>query len=122
MAAGFFDGRAGFAQFTEARIADPAVLDLASKIRYRVNPADEYPRNFSGHLRATLRDGSTLEYRQPHMRGGAREPLTDDEIRAKFLDNAVHGGLSQEAAARLLQAAEQLLTRPNLSPLPELRA
>jgi 2-methylcitrate dehydratase PrpD len=122
MAAAFFDGRAGFAQFTEARIADPAVLDLASKIRYRVNPADEYPRNFSGHLRATLRDGSTREYRQPHMRGGAREPMRDDEVRAKFLDNAVHGGLSQEAAARLLQAAEQLLTRPNLSPLLELRA
>ena len=36
-----------------------------------INPADEYPRNFSGHLRATLRDGSTREYRQPHMRGGA---------------------------------------------------
>ena len=65
------------------------------EIRYRINPADEYPRNFSGHLRATLRDGSTREYRQPHMRGGAREPLGDDEVRAKFLDNAVHGGLSQ---------------------------
>ena len=94
MAVGFLDGRAGFAQFTESRIADPEVTALASKIRYRLNPADEYPRNFSGHLRATLRDGSTREHRQPHMRGGAREPLTDDEIRAKFLDNAVHGGLT----------------------------
>ena len=86
---------------------------LASKIRYRINPADEYPRNFSGHLRATLRDGSTREYRQPHMRGGAREPLRDDEVSAKFLDNAVHGGLSQEAAARLLQAAEAAADAPD---------
>ena len=122
MAAGFFDGRAGFAQFTAARIADPAVLALAERIRYRINPADEYPRNFSGHLRATLRDGSTREYRQPHMRGGAREPLGDDEVRAKFLDNAIHGGLSREAAAGLLQAAEQLLSRPLLAPVLDLRA
>jgi 2-methylcitrate dehydratase PrpD len=122
MAVGFFDGRAGFAQFTEERITDPAVLELASKIRYRVDPADEYPRNFSGHLRATLRDGSTREYRQTHMRGGAREPMGDDEVRAKFLDNASHGGLSPEVAAQLLQAAEQLLTRPMFAPLLEFRA
>jgi 2-methylcitrate dehydratase PrpD len=122
MAVGFFDGRAGFAQFTDERIVDPAVLELASKIRYRIDPADEYPRNFSGHLRATLRDGSIREYRQPHMRGGAREPLRDDEVRAKFLDNAVHGGMSRDAAARLLHAAEQLLTRPILASVPELRA
>ena len=122
MAVGFLDGRAGFAQFTESRIADPEVTALASKIRYRLNPADEYPRNFSGHLRATLRDGSTLEYRQPHMRGGAREPLTDDEIHAKFLDNAVHGGLTRDEATQLLRATGGVLGRQRLSPLLELRA
>ena len=122
MAVGFLDGRAGFAQFTEARIADAEVTALASKIRYRINPADEYPRNFSGHLRATLRDGSTREFRQPHMRGGAREPLTDDEIRAKFLDNAVHGGLTRDEATQLLRATVGLLSRTRLSPLSELRA
>ena len=58
MAVGFLDRRAGFAQFTESRIDDPAVLALAAKIRYSVNPHDEYPRNFTGHLRATLKDGS----------------------------------------------------------------
>ena len=121
MAVGFFDGRAGFAQFTDERIADRAVLELASKIRYRIDPADEYPRNFSGHLRATLRDGSIREYRQPHMRGGAREPLGDDEVRTKFLDNAVHGGMSRDAAAGLLHATERLLTRPILASLLELR-
>jgi len=122
MAVGFLDGRAGFAQFTEARIADAEVTALASKIRYRLNPADEYPRNFSGHLRATLRDGSTREYRQPHMRGGAREPLTDDEIRAKFLDNAVHGGLTRDEATQLLRATDGVLGRTRISPLSELRA
>jgi 2-methylcitrate dehydratase PrpD len=122
IAVGFFDARAGFAQFTESRMADRAVLDLAGKIRYRINPADEYPRNFSGHLRATLRDGSTREYRQPHMRGGAKAPLSGEEIRTKFLDNAVHGGESSENARRLLAATESLLSQSTLAPLLELRA
>ena len=84
MAVGFFDRKAGFAQFTEARIHDPAVLALAAKIRYAINPDDEYPRNFTGHLRATLTDGSQREFRQPYMRGGAHAPLsgggTGDEV------------------------------------------
>jgi 2-methylcitrate dehydratase PrpD len=68
MAVGFIDRKAGFEQFTHDRIRDPQVLALASKIRYQINPADEYPKNFTGHLRARLRDGTAREFRQPHMR------------------------------------------------------
>jgi 2-methylcitrate dehydratase PrpD len=105
MAVAFLDGRAGFAQFTTARTQDAAVLAVASKIRYVVDPADEYPYNFSGHLRATLRDGTVREHRQPYLRGGTREPLSDDELRAKFVDNASHGGYGREAAEELLRDA-----------------
>ena len=38
------------------------------------------PKNFTGHIRATLRDGRVVEERQPHMRGGAHEPLTRKDI------------------------------------------
>ena len=37
---------------------------------------------------ATLRDGSVIEERQPHMRGGAHEPLSRKDIEDKFLLNA----------------------------------
>ncbi len=98
MAVGFFDRKAGFEQFTEARIRDAAVLELAGKIRYRIDPENEYPKNFTGHLRAVLADGSVHEIRQPHMRGGAREPLSKDELGAKFLDNLRYGGWETERA------------------------
>lgn len=103
MAVGFLDGKAGFAQFTDARIQDMAVRDLAAKIHYVINPHDAYPRNFSGHLRATMVDGSTREFRQPHMRGGAHDPLAPGEIAAKFVENVRYGGWSGEQAARFLQ-------------------
>ncbi len=112
MAVGFLDGRAGFAQFTAARLADPAVLRLAGKIRYVVDPDNEYPRNFTGHLRATLRDGRVIELRQPHMRGGALAPLPDPELERKFLDNALHGGWNQTRAERLAAWTRSVLTAP----------
>jgi 2-methylcitrate dehydratase PrpD len=101
MAAGFLEGDAGLAQFTEARILDPAVLDLAARIRYQINPNDEYPRNFTGHLRATLKDGSRREFRQPHLRGGGHAPLSAAELKAKFMKNALHGGWDPALAERL---------------------
>jgi 2-methylcitrate dehydratase PrpD len=92
MAVGFFDRRAGFNQFTEARVRDEAVLSLASKIRYEIDPDNEYPNNFTGHLRATLNDGRVEEVNQPHMRGGARDPLSAQELQTKFEDNLIYGG------------------------------
>ena len=81
--------------------ADPALRALAAKISYEVDPNDEYPRNFTGTLIATLKDGRVLEFRKGHMRGGAREPLTDEELSAKFLANAAFGGMAADEARRL---------------------
>ena len=122
MAVGFFDGKAGLAQFTEARIADPAVLALASTIRYTIDPANPYPRKFTGHLRATLADGSSREYRQPYMRGGTRDPLLAVELEAKFLDNAIYGGWTAEAAQGLLRASRTIFKSPSLDVMKEFRA
>jgi hypothetical protein len=37
-------------------------------------------------------DGSVIEERQPHLRGGAQEPLTRQDVIDKFALNAQHGG------------------------------
>lgn len=93
IAVGFTDGEAGLGQFTDERVLDPALRALAAKVSYEIDPADPYPSNFVGHLRAVLRDGSVREYRQPHMRGGAHEPLPEEELQAKFAANLRFGGL-----------------------------
>jgi 2-methylcitrate dehydratase PrpD len=122
MAVGFFDGKAGLAQFTEARIADPAVLALASKIRYLIDPANQYPRKFTGHLRATLADGSTREFRQPHMRGGAGAPLLSVELESKFIDNVMYGGWDAASAERLMRASRAIFKEPSLDLMKDFRA
>jgi len=122
MAVAFFDGRAGFAQFTDARVGDPHVLSLASKIRFIIDPDDEYPRNFSGHLRAVLTDGSVREIRQPHMRGGVHAPLSEAELEAKFMDNVVYGGWEREQGERVRLMTRKVFSQPELSLLDGLRA
>ena len=98
-------------RFLRRRGADPAVVALASKVRYRIDPKNPYPKNFTGHIRATLRDGTVVEERQPYMRGGAQEPLTRTDIEDKFLLNAKHGGWSDERAAAALKLCAHAVRR-----------
>src|SRR6202521_3990006 len=92
IAAGFVRRNVGLSDFTDAAVKDEAVLAVAAKVRYVIDPDNPYPKNFTGHIRAVMRDGGVVEERQPHMRGGAREPLTRRDIEDKFALNARHGG------------------------------
>lgn len=111
------DRAAGLSQFTEERISDPRVLGLAGRVAYEIDPLNEYPRNYSGHLRVTWKDGSETEVEQPHLRGGAREPMTREELLAKFRANVAHGG-GDEGLARDIEAfCAEVFDQPGLSGL-----
>jgi 2-methylcitrate dehydratase PrpD len=105
LATGFVHGGVGLGAFTEAAISDAKVLALAAKVKFVIDPDNPYPNNYTGHVRATLKDGSVVEDRQPYLRGGAQEPLTRQDVTDKFALNAQHGGWSKtqsEAALKLL--------------------
>jgi 2-methylcitrate dehydratase PrpD len=119
MALGFIDRKAGLSQFTEARISDPAILQFAAKIRYVVDPNDEYPTNFTGQLTARMQDGSEIEVRQGFMRGGKHAPLTTAQIEDKFTDNAIYGGWSHVTAARFVAYSKSIFDTHDLSGITE---
>lgn len=108
IAAGFLLGEAGLAAFDDAAVKEKRRRELAAKVSYVIDPANEYPRNYTGHIRATLRDGSVIEVRQPHMRGGARDPLPDAGIIAKFEANCAYGGFDRRRTAALLAALDSM--------------
>jgi 2-methylcitrate dehydratase PrpD len=107
LATGFVHGGVGLGAFTESAIRDAQVLALAAKVKFVIDPQNPYPNSYTGHIRATLNDGSVIEERQPHLRGGAQEPLTRQDVTDKFVLNAAHGGWtkSQSDAALKLMAA-----------------
>src|SRR5215467_6707808 len=112
IAAGFVRGNVGLGDFTDDAVKDGAVLALAGKVRYQIDPANPYPKNFTGHIRATLADGSVVEERQPHMRGGAHEPLSRQDIEDKFVLNARHGGWPEARIPSALAGAKMLYEGP----------
>jgi 2-methylcitrate dehydratase PrpD len=112
IATAFVRGNVGLSDFSDAAVRDPAVVALAGKVRYQIDPQNPYPKNFTGHIRATLRDGTVIEERQPYMRGGAQEPLTHADIQNKFLLNAIHGGWTAARAAQALKRIGTLFDGP----------
>jgi 2-methylcitrate dehydratase PrpD len=110
LATGFVHGGVGLGAFTEKAIRDADVLALAAKVKFVIDPDNPYPNNYTGHVKATLKDGSVAEERQPYLRGGASEPLTRQDVTDKFMLNAQHGGWSKaqsEAALKLLAGLYQ---------------
>jgi 2-methylcitrate dehydratase PrpD len=105
LATGFVHGSVGLGAFSESAIRDPLVLALATKVTCTIDPQNPYPRNYTGHIRATMKDGRVIEERQPHLRGGAHEPLTRQDVVDKFGLNAAHGGWTgaqSDAALKLM--------------------
>jgi 2-methylcitrate dehydratase PrpD len=112
IAAGLVRGNVGLGDFSDAAVADARVLAVAGKVRYRIDPQNPYPDEFTGHVRATLTDGSVVEERQPHFRGGAKEPLTRADIEDKFALNCRYGGWGDAKIAAALTVAKSLYDGP----------
>lgn len=112
-------GKAGLEEFSDEAIRDPALLGLAKKVRYVLDPTIDYPRHFSGHVKVFLHDGRVLEENQPHPRGGWEDPLPPSEIADKFRANA---GLvlpqdKIERVIRCTRAIEELTSLQELTDL-----
>jgi 2-methylcitrate dehydratase PrpD len=112
VARAFLRGAVGLDAFSEKAVAEPDVLELAAKVRYEIDPDNPYPHNYTGHIRAVLRDGRVIEERQPHLRGGAREPLSRQDIEEKFRLNVRHGGWDTARADAAVALATTLYDGP----------
>jgi 2-methylcitrate dehydratase PrpD len=112
-------GRAGLAEFTDAAIQDPEVLNLAAKVRYVLDPSIDYPRHFSGHVQIFLTDGTLLEENQPHPRGGYEDPLPPGEVAEKFRANA-RLALPESGVEKILDSVSRLEQLSSISSLSDL--
>ena len=103
---------AGLSEYTDSQVSEPALLALMAKVNYSVDPANPYPKQFTGHLKVTLTDGTVFEHRQGYFKGGAQHPLSDADLQHKFHANCAHGGLGRVASDALLAQLDSLLAQP----------
>jgi len=120
IACGILRGDAGLADYAEDVVQDAAMRRLAAKVRYIVDPANPYPNQFTGHIRVTLKSGEVHEHRQGYFKGGADHPLSNEDIRAKFIANCVYGGLTPDAAQNMAKLLAHVIDagRVDLSTIP----
>lgn len=99
-------GELGVSSFTRSRLEDPEVRALARRVGgepLRGAP----PSRFAGGIRILTHDGAELERFLDHVPGSPRNPLTEEQLLAKFRANA---RLALEDPA--IAALERLLTGP----------
>jgi 2-methylcitrate dehydratase PrpD len=112
IAVGFVRGNVGLNDFSDTAVRDPAVVALASKVRFEIDPNNPYPNEFTGHIRVVLADASVIEERQAHLRGGAHEPLSRADLEEKFVLNTRHGGWDRDKTAAALALAAKFYDEP----------
>jgi 2-methylcitrate dehydratase PrpD len=88
VAASLLKGRFTLAELEPETLSDPAVLALADRVDYEVDPQSGFPRYYSGELVVRTRDGRTLRHREAINRGSGDRPLADADIVAKYAANA----------------------------------
>jgi 2-methylcitrate dehydratase PrpD len=118
LAAILVKGRATLAEFTDEAVRDEAVLRVAGKVRYELDPTIDYPRQFIGHVAIGFHDGRIVEERQDHPRGGPDFPMTREELETKFRGNAALA-VSGERASRLIRIVTGLAAQPQMTALAE---
>ena len=94
------------------RTIDAYGRDLASfaaRVTYRIAKAGEtpFPRTFPGWIETMLRDGRTLVERLDVNAGHPDNPLSAEQVRAKFTDNARYT-LGEDGVARVAQLVAAL--------------
>jgi 2-methylcitrate dehydratase len=81
------DRQIGPNQFTRGKYNDPRVIDLIGKVTLNGDPALDRARP-AGISEIVTKEGKTFRLRVDHPRGHARNPMTDQEVIAKFKDMA----------------------------------
>ena len=102
------DGNITPASFTVERIRDPNLRPLMNKIKISENPKFTlaHPEVLMSEIEVVTRSGERLVERATYPRGHCRNPMSDQEVEAKFL------GLCQEVLTpRQCQAALETLWR-----------
>lgn len=107
------DGKITAEQFTDDRLADPALLDLVARTAVIEDPqlTAGYPAGIPNRVTVTLDDGTKLVSEVAFPPGHDKNPLTDDQLADKF-HGLVDPVLGRERADRILQRVSALENDP----------
>jgi len=86
VAVALMEGKALLEQFSEGKIADPKILDLAKRVEIVLDEEIEkvYPDRFANKVEVILKNGDRFETRIDFPKGSAENPMSFDQVAEKF--------------------------------------
>jgi len=107
VACAILDRKVGLDQFSKEKVEDPAVAELSRRVKAQEDP--DFARVRLGGARVIIRTKSGEEHssRVDVPRGYPENPLSDEELRSKFVGLAT-SALPRRRITRLLQAVDGL--------------
>jgi 2-methylcitrate dehydratase len=121
VAAALTDGEMTARQLTHARLRDPALHQLARRVRVTEDPemTRRYPHDWPVEIEFRMRDGATFRRRIDQAKWSPRRPPTWAELVEKFrmMADPVLGAERADEATRLVAALDEA---PDLHRLMEL--
>ncbi|WP_353236085.1 MmgE/PrpD family protein [Diaphorobacter ruginosibacter] len=88
VATGLRFGRFTLDALDAAAWQDPLTLAIAAKVECVPDPEADFPRYYGGEVIVELQDGRTLRHAEPVNRGAPGRPIGNQDIVAKFYENA----------------------------------
>jgi len=114
------EGRVGASTFTPGKFRHPRVLEFLKRITVREDPdlTAMYPGSIANRVTVKLSSGEVLSKQVNDPRGHPKNPMTDEEIEAKFR-TLTGRHFSKGQAARLLKRVWGLQSQRDVSGLVE---
>jgi 2-methylcitrate dehydratase PrpD len=109
-------GRVGLRDFDTSMLEEPSVRDVMARVRLVRDPEldKRYPAAWTAAVRVELVDGTVREATVDAPKGDPENPLTADEVKAKFNDMVAWTAYGTETE-RLLGDLDALATRRSMS-------
>ncbi len=90
-------GRFSLDDLAPEKLGDPAIMAIADKVQYAVDPKTTFPRHYAGAVVVHMKDGRVIEAREDVDRGSPQRPLTETDVIAKFRGSAARSAVAANA-------------------------
>ena len=103
-------GKVDLAAFHDKGVNDPRVLALSDRTTVSKDLDSDFPVHFPGEVRLTLKSGEVVSHRVATSYGTPERPMSDADLKAKFMANAtrVLEAGKAEALMRMVLEVEQI--------------
>jgi 2-methylcitrate dehydratase PrpD len=114
--------RAGLAEFRDEVVRDPQVKATIEKVRFEVDPEAEAAgyNTMTSIILVRMKDGREFGTRAAFAKGSPANPMSEAELREKFLDCLAQGGIAADAGQRAADLILDLESQPDLGAITRL--